>query len=98
MNFCYVPQHNAPLKWSHHQPKAHTLPKNKVKALNLILMNKTKGKIYLKMVLKHQVMPKVKFSPPSKFKIKSKLKILNKFKTVLKMIKLILLLPHPRRN
>ena len=61
------------------------LPKNKVKALNL--MNKTKGKIYLKMVLNHQVMPKVKFSPPRKFKIKSKLKIKNKLKTMLKMIK-----------
>ena len=69
----------APLKWSHHQPKAHTLPMNKVKALNL--MNKTKGKIILKTVLTHQVMPKVKFSPPSKFKIK------NKLKTALKMIK-----------
>ena len=55
------------------------LPKNKVKALNL--MNKTKGKIILNTVLTHQVMPKVKFSPPSKFKIK------NKFMTVLKMIK-----------
>ena len=70
---------NAPLKWSHHQPKAHTLPKHKVKALNL--MNKTKGKIILKTVLIHQVMPKVKFSPPSKFKIN------NKLKTALKMIK-----------
>ena len=57
----------------------HTLLKNKVKALNLI--NKTKGKIILKTVLTHQVMPKVKFSPPSKFKIK------NKLKTALKMIK-----------
>ena len=76
---------NAPLKWSHHQPKTHTLPKNKVKALNL--MNKTKGKINLKMVVNHQMMPKVKFSPPSKFKIKSKLKIKNKLKTTLKMIK-----------
>ena len=72
---------NAPLKWSHHQPKAHTLPKNKVKALNI--MNKTKGKVNLKMVLDHQVMPKVKFSPPSKFKFKIK----NKLKTALKMIK-----------
>ena len=70
---------NDPLKWSHHQPKTHTLPKNKVKALNL--MNKTKGKIILKTVLTHQVMPKVKFSPPSKFKIK------NKFMMALKMIK-----------
>ena len=76
---------NAPLKWSHHQPKAHMLPKNKVKALNI--MNKTKGKINLKPVLNHQVMHKVKFSPPSKFKIKSKLKIKNKLKTALKMIK-----------
>ncbi|SPT16180.1 unnamed protein product [Triticum aestivum] len=76
---------NAPLKWSHHQPKAHTLPKNKVKALNLL--NKTKGKSNLKMVLNHQVMPKVKFSPPSKFKIKSILKNKNKLKTMLKMIK-----------
>ena len=76
---------NAPLKWSHHQPKAHTLPKNKVKALNL--ENKIKGKVNLKMVLKHQVMPKVKFSPPSKFKIKSMLKIKNKLKMMLKMIK-----------
>ncbi len=81
---------NAPLKWSHHQPKAHMLPKNKVKALNLT--NKTKGKIMLKTVLTHQVMPKVKFSPPSKFKIK------NKLKTALKMIKLPLLFSHPRRN
>ena len=47
----------------------------------LILKNKTKGKIMLKTVLTHQVMPKVKFSPPSKFKIK------NKFMTALKMIK-----------
>ena len=70
---------NAPLKWSHHQSKAHTLPNNKVKALNL--MNKTKGKIMLKTVLTHQVMPKVKFSPPSKLKNK------NKPKTTLKMIK-----------
>ena len=69
----------APLKWSHHQPKAHTLPKNNMKAL--ILKNKTKGKVMLKMVLTHQVMPKVKFSPPSKFKNK------NKPKTTLKMIK-----------
>ncbi|SPT21075.1 unnamed protein product [Triticum aestivum] len=88
---------NAPLKWSHHQRKTHTLPKNKVKALNL--MNKTKGKINLKMVVNHQMMPKVKFSPSSKFKIKSKLKIKNKLKTALKMIKkLPLLLSHPRRN
>ena len=64
---------NAPLKWSHHQPKTHTLPKNKVKALNLV--NKTKGKINLKMVSNRQAMPKVKFYHPSKFKIKSKLKI-----------------------
>ena len=62
---------NAPLKWSHHQPKTHTLPKNKVKALNQ--MNKIKGKINLKMVVIHQMMPKVKFSPSSKFKIKNKL-------------------------
>ena len=40
---------NAPLKWSHHLPKTHTLPKNKVKALTF--MNKTKGKINLKMVV-----------------------------------------------
>ena len=70
---------NAPLKWSHRQPKTHKLPKNNVKALNLV--NKTKGKITLKTVLTHQVMPKVKFSPPSKFKNK------NKPKTTLKMIK-----------
>ena len=70
---------NAPLKWSHHQPKTHTLPKNIVKALNLV--NKTKGKINLKMVMIHQTMPNVKFSPSSKFKIKDKLK------TPLKMIK-----------
>ena len=69
---------NVPLKWNHHQPTAHTLPKNIVKALNL--MNKTKGKINLKMVVNLQVMPKVKFSLPSKFKIKSKLKIKNKLK------------------
>ena len=76
---------NAPLKWSHHKPKAHTLLKNKVKALNL--MNKTKGKIMIKTVETHQVMPKVKFSPPSKFKIKSFLENKNKLKTALKMIK-----------
>ena len=70
---------NAPLKRSHHQPKAHTLPKNNMKAL--ILKNMTKGKIMLKTVLTHEVMPKVKFSPPSKFKNK------NKLKTTLKMIK-----------
>ena len=70
---------NVPLMWNHHQPKTHTLPKNKVKALNL--MNKIKGKINLKMVVIHQMMPKVKFSPSSKFKIKDKLK------TTLKMIK-----------
>ena len=87
---------NAPLKWSHHLLKTHTLPKNKVKALNLV--NKTKGKINLKMVMIHQMMPKVKFSPSSKFKIMSKLKINNKLKTTLKIIKLTLLLPHPRRN
>ena len=87
---------NAPLKWSHHQPKTHTLPKNKVKALNH--MNKIEGKINLKMVVSHQVMPKVEFSLPSKFKIKSKLKIKNKLKTALKMIKLPLLFSHPRRN
>ena len=70
---------NAPFKWSHHQPKAHTLPKNNMKAL--IFKNMTKGKIMLKTVLTYQVMPKVKFSPPSKFKIK------NKLMTALKMIK-----------
>ena len=75
----------APLKRSHHQPKAHTLPKNNMKAL--ILNNMTKGKITLKTVLTHQVMPKVKFSPPSKFNIKRKLKIKKKLKTTLKMIK-----------
>ena len=69
----------APLKWSHHQAKAHTLQKNNMKAL--ILKNMTKGKITLTAVLTHQVMPKVKFSPPSKFKNK------NKPKTILKMIK-----------
>ena len=69
----------APLKCSHNQPKAHTLPKNNMKAI--ILENMTKGKITLKTVLTHQVMPKVKFSPPSKFKNK------NKPKTTLKMIK-----------
>ena len=76
---------NAPLKWSHHFPKTHTLPKNKVKAL--ILVNKTKGKINLKMVVNLQMMHKVKFSPSSKFKIMSKLKIKNMLKTALKMIK-----------
>ena len=81
---------NAPLKWSHHQPKTHTLPKNKVKALNLV--NKMKGKINLKMVGNHQVIPKVKFSLSSKFKIK------NKLKTALKMIKFPLLISLPRRN
>ena len=87
---------NAPLKWSHHQPKTHTLPKNKVKALNQV--NKIKGKSNLKMVVSHQVMPKVEFSLPSKFKIKSKLKIKNKLKTVLKMIKFPLLISLMRRN
>ena len=53
---------NAPLKWSHHQPKTHTLPKNKVKALNL--MNKTKGKFSLS----------IKFKIKSKLKIKNNLK------------------------
>ncbi|SPT16551.1 unnamed protein product [Triticum aestivum] len=87
---------NVPLKWNHHQPKTHTLSKNKVKALNQ--MNKIKGKINLKMVVNHQVMPKVKFSPPSKFKIKRKLKIKNKLRTTLKMIKLPLLNSLLRRN
>jgi hypothetical protein len=82
---CPKEKDNVPLTWSHHQLKAHTLPKNKVKALNL--MNKTKGKIMLKTVETHQVMPKVKFSPPSKFKIKSLLEIKIKVKTALKMIK-----------
>ena len=69
-----------PLKWSHHQPKAHMFPENNMKAL--ILKNMTKGKIILKTMSTHQVMPKVKFShPPSKFKNK------NKPKTTLKMIK-----------
>ena len=86
---------NALLKWSHHLIKTHMLPKNKVKALNLV--NKTKGKINLKMVVNLQMMPKVKFSPSSKFKIMSKLKIKNKLKTALKMIKSTLP-PHPRRN
>ena len=81
---------NVPLKWNHHQTKTHMLPKNKVKALNQL--NKIKGKINLKMVVNHQVMPKVKFLPPSKFKIK------NKLKTTLKMIKLPLLNSLPRRN
>ena len=62
------------------------------------LVNKTKDKINLKMVVNHQMTSKVMFSPSSKFMIKSKLKILNKLKTALKIIKLILLLPHPRRN
>ena len=87
---------NAPLKWSHHQPKTHTLLKNKVKALNLV--NEIKGKINLKMVANHQMMPKVKFDSLSKFKIKSKLKNKNKLKTALKMNKLPLLCSHPRRN
>ena len=87
---------NAPLKWSHNQPKTHTLPKNEVKALNL--MNKTKGKINLKMVVNLHMMPKVKFSPSSKFKIMSKLKIKNKLKTMLKMIKFPLLNSLLRRN
>ena len=87
---------NVPLRWNHHQPKTHTLLKNKVKALNQ--MNKIKGKINLKMAVSHQVMPKVDFSLPSKFKIKSKLKIKNKLKTALKMIKFPLLFSHLRRN
>ena len=70
---------NVPLKWNHNQPKTHTLPKNKVKALNL--GNKTKGKINHKMVVNLHMMPKVKFFPSSKFKIK------NKLKTTLNMIK-----------
>ena len=44
----------------------HTLLKNKVKALNQ--MNKIKGKINLKMVVDHQVMPKVKYFLLSKFR------------------------------
>ena len=87
---------NVLLKWNHHQPKTHTLPKNKVKALNHV--NKIKGKINLKMVVSHQVMPKVKFFLSSKFKIKSKLKIKNKLKTALKMVKLPLLISLLRRN
>ena len=55
-------------------------------------MNKIKEKINFKMVVSHQVMPKVKFSLPSKFKIK------NKLKTTLKMIKFPLLISHLRRN
>ena len=54
-------------------------------------MNKIKGKINLKMVVIHKLMPKVKFLLPGKFKIKSKLKIKNKLKTTLMMIKLLLL-------
>ena len=54
---------NVLLKWNHHQLNTHTLPKNKVKALNQ--MNKIKGKINLKMVVIHQMMPKVKFFPSS---------------------------------
>ena len=76
---------NVPLKWNHHQPESHSLPKNKVKALNL--MDKTKGETWLMIVLYYQVMQKVKFSPLSKFKIKSILKIKNKLKKTLKMIK-----------
>ena len=75
---------NVPLKWNHHQPKTHTLPKNKVKALNPI--NKAKCKINHKMVVIHQVMHKAKFPLPSMFKIKSKLKIKIKLMTTLKMI------------
>src|SRR6187399_30471 len=77
---------NVPLTWNHHQPKTHTLPKNKVKSLNQ--MNKAKCKINHKMVLVHQVMHKDKFPLPSKFKIKSNLKIKNKLKATLMMIKL----------
>ena len=55
------------------------LPKNKVKAINQV--NKIKGKINLKIVVSHQVMPKVEFCLSSTFKIK------NKLKTTLKMIK-----------
>ena len=85
-----------PHKWSHHQPKTHTLLKNKVKALNQV--KKIKGKINLKMMVSHQVIPKVKFSLSSKCKIKSKLKIKNKLKTALKMIKFPLLNSPLRRN
>mgnify|MGYP005826370003 CR=1 FL=1 len=87
---------NAPLKWSHHQPKTRTLPKNKVKALNQV--NKIKGKINLNMVVIHQVLPKVKLLPPSLFKIKSNLKIKNKLLPTLKMIKFPLLNSLLRRN
>ena len=72
------------------------LLKNKVKALNPMI--KIKGKINLKIVLSHQVMPKVKFSLSSEFKTTSMLKIKNKLKTTLKMIKFPLLNSPLRRN
>ena len=87
---------NVPLKWNHHQPKTHTLPKNKVKSLNQ--MNKIKGKMNLKMVVIHQVMPKVNFLPLSMFKIKSKHKIKKKLMTMLKIVKLPLLNYLLKRN
>src|SRR6187399_2531821 len=79
-----------PLKWNHHQPKTHTLPKNKVKALNRT--NKAKCKINHKMVVSHQMMQKAKFSPLSKIKIKIKLL------TTLKMINSMLLNCHLKSN
>src|SRR6187399_653440 len=75
---------NVPLKWNHHQPKTHTLPKNIVKALSL--MNKAKSKINLKLVKNLQLMHKAKFSPPSKIKVKRKLKIKILLMLTLKMI------------
>ena len=58
---------NALHKWSHHQLLTHTLPKNKVKALNQV--NKINGKINLMMTVIHQVMPKIKFTTASKLKM-----------------------------
>ena len=80
---------NVLLKWNLHQPKTHTLPKNKVKALNRT--NKAKCKINHKMVENHQMMHKAKFCPPSKIKINRKLKIKIKLLTSLKMINSVLL-------
>ena len=82
-------------KWSHHIRQTHTLPKNKVKALNL--MSNIKGKINPVEMVMHQMMPKIKFMPPTLLKIKSKLKtvlkIKSKLKMMLKMSKMILKCP-----
>ena len=72
---------NALRKWSHHQPLTHTLEKNKPKALNQVI--KIKGKINLKMMVMHQMMPKIKITTPSKLKIKGNLMIKSKANTMM---------------